>query len=263
MFWQAVHMHLCLKLNNMKYKIIVAYDGTNYQGWQQQKNKPTIAGTLEKTFLEIFKKNIKIFGASRTDANVHAHGQVATFHTDLQLSPTKIKAAWNNTLPESLEIKSVESVSANYNPHHHIVEKRYEYTFSLQRSSPFVARYQWHYRWPVNIEKLNNALSTFIGIHDFRSFCTGHDMKSTIRTIYTISVKKINDETFKIIFTGPGFLRYMIRRIVGACLEIASRPHLSIAHIKNIKDKKNPEHTLPCAPAKGLVLISITYETGF
>jgi len=72
-------MHLCLKLNNMKYKIIVAYDGTNYQGWQQQKNKPTIAGTLEKTFLEIFKKNIKIFGASRTDANVHAHGQVATF----------------------------------------------------------------------------------------------------------------------------------------------------------------------------------------
>ena len=243
----------------MKYKIIVAYDGTDYHGWQQQKNKPTIAGILEKTFLEIFKKKINLFGASRTDAGVHAQGQVATFQTDIELPTEKIKVAWNNNLPESLEIKKVEIVAGDYNPHHHIIEKQYEYMVTLCRPNPFGARYQWHYRWPVNMKILKEALSIFIGTHDFRSFCTGYDMNSTTRTITSIKLEPLDTETFKIIFKGPGFLRYMIRRIVGACLEIASRPHLTVDYLQQIKNKKNPEHTLPCAPAKGLVLISITY----
>ncbi|HBR70584.1 TPA: tRNA pseudouridine(38-40) synthase TruA [Candidatus Dependentiae bacterium] len=244
----------------MQYKIIVAYDGTNYQGWQKQTNGPTVAETLEKVFFKVFHKKISLFAASRTDAGVHAEGQVATFSTDLSITTETLKNAWNNRLPESILIKELASAPDNYNPHHHILEKTYEYTIALQRPSPFVARHQWFYRWPLNIKKLEEVLAIFIGTHDFRSFCTGDDMKDTIRTINSITLQKIDAVTYKIIFKGPGFLRYMIRRIVGASLEIASRPKLTIDYLKKIKDTCNPEHTLPCAPARGLLLKSITYK---
>lgn len=244
----------------MRYKIVIAYDGTNYQGWQEQTNKPTIAGTLQQIFFKVFKKRISLFAASRTDAGVHAQGQVATFTTDIPIKAKVLKNAWNNRLPESIAIREIVIVSDNYNPHHHIIEKTYEYTISLKRPSPFVARYQWFYRWPVDLEKLQDALNLFIGTHDFRSFCTGNDMKNTIRTINNISLQKIDETTYKIIFKGPGFLRYMVRRIVGACLEIASRPKLPLDYLQKIKEAKNPEHTLPCAPAKGLILIFILYQ---
>ena len=244
----------------MKYKIIVSYDGTDFQGWQTQINGPTVAGTLEKTFLSVFKKSIRLLGASRTDAGVHALGQTASFKVDLDINPQQLQTAWNNKLPKSIAILDVSHVNEDYNPHAYVKEKTYEYTFTTKRPLPFVARYQWFYPWPFEQDKLKKALQLFIGTHDFRSFCSGTDHKSTIRTIIDISLKQMDDTTYTITFKGPAFLRYMIRRITGACLEIASRSTLTISYLQSIKDALNPEHTLPSAPALGLVLKSITYN---
>ena len=218
----------------MKYKIIIAYDGTDYQGWQKQKDGSTIAGIMQKIFFKVFNEEISLFGASRTDAGVHANGQVATFKTSHLIPINKMLSAWNNKLPASIIIKSIETVSDTYNPHHHIIEKTYEYTFSLERPAPCVARYQWYYRWPINLAKLKEATKIFVGTHNFRSFCTGNDLKDTVRTITHISLRHIENQTYTITFKGPGFLRYMIRRIVGAFLEVASRPNLPISYLKKI-----------------------------
>jgi len=130
----------------------------------------------------------------------------------------------------------------------------------LKRPLPFVQRYQWYYRWPIDIQKLQDILFVFIGEHDFRSFCTGDDIKKTVRSINNIELNQIDNYTYRIIFRGHSFLRYMIRRITGAYLEIASRPKLTVDYLKEILAAKNPEHTLPCAPAKGLLLKEITYK---
>jgi len=243
-----------------RYKIIVAYDGTDYQGWQSQPSNRTIADVLEKTFFDVFEKKIFIFGASRTDAGVHALGQVATFKAKLPISTQQTHKAWSNRLPESISIISIEKVSPDYNPHHNIIEKTYEYTFSLKRPSPFAQRYQYYYRWPISIQKLQDALFLFLGKHDFRSFCANNNEKATTRTINTIKLAKLDENTYTITFKGPGFLHNMIRRITGACLKIATQPNLTTDTLIKTLNAKNPRNTLPCAPAKGLVLKKITYK---
>lgn len=243
-----------------KYKIIIAYDGTDYYGSQIQPGHITIIGTLQRSFEDIFGKEITIAGASRTDAGVHAIGQTAAFATDLAIEPEQLKHAWQNKLPESILIRSIQEAPLDWNPRHHVAQKTYYYHFFQERPLPFFARYGWYYRYPVNLEKLKEAFAMFVGTHDFRSFVTG-EYESTIRTIISIEVDYMpRFKAYRIIITGPGFLRYMIRRMVGACLEVASRDTLSINDLKIILDKKNPEHLLPTAPAKGLLLYKIIYK---
>lgn len=241
------------------YKLVIAYDGTDYQGWQVQDNGPTVAGTLQDVFFEVFGKKISLLGASRTDSGVHAQGQVAAFSTDLVLPAEQLLHAWHNRLPGDIAIKSLESVVEEFNPHHDVKQKEYVYRFCLQRPDPFSHRYTWHYRWAVDIAKLQEALSVLVGEHDFRSFCTGDDQATTVRTIDRIAVEQISPDCFAISFTGERFLRYMIRRITGACIEVASREHLSINDLRSVLQRRNPAHHLPCAPAQGLTLKHIIY----
>ncbi len=241
------------------YKIIVSYDGTDYQGWQEQDNGPTIVGTLQDRFCEVFGREITVLGASRTDAGVHAFGQVAIFKTDLLLDGAVMKRAWNNSLPAAVTVRELELVADDFNPHHGVLEKTYEYRFCLQRPLVYDHRYTWYYRWPVDIDKLRDVLQVFVGEHDFRSFCTGNDLKSTVRTVHSIDVIKNGEQSYKIIFKAPGFLRYMIRRMTGAALEVASRPFLTADATKVVLKACNPSHALPCAPALGLTLVNIEY----
>ena len=244
-----------------KYKIIIAYDGTDYYGWQIQASHITVAGTLEKSFQEVFGFPITIAGASRTDAGVHALGQTASFTTDLPLDPQKIIAAWQNILPESILIRSIGEVPLEWNPRHTVEQKTYYYHFFQERPLPFAARYGWYYRYPVDMQKLKEASAIFVGTHDFRSFCTGDEYESTVRTIDSIDIEYLSRfKAYRIIVKGPGFLRYMIRRIVGACLEVASRDTLNAVHLIEILNQKNPEQLLPTAPAKGLLLYKIVYK---
>ena len=178
--------------------------------------------------------------------------------------------AWQNSLPESILIASIEEVPLDWNPRHKVKQKTYHYHFFQSRPLPMAARYGYYYRYPVNLEKLKHALSVFIGTHDFRSFCTGDEYENTVRTIDEVAVEYLGpvewfDELttsglcakstarpepvegceqikiklgYRIIVKGPGFLRYMIRRIVGACLEVASRDTMSLDGLKKLWMKK-------------------------
>ncbi len=243
------------------YKMVVAYDGTQYHGWQRQPDVRTVVQTLEQHFKAVFHQEILISGASRTDAGVHALGQVASFALPTAIAPDRLQFAWNNALPADIMIMSLQIAADDFNPRHKVVCKTYHYLFFHERPLPFVQQYGWYYRRPVDLELLHQALQCFVGTHDFRSFCTGYDMQSTIRTINSIDIEF--DEIkhgYKIIVKGPGFLRYMIRRIVGAALAVASRDQFSCQDIVIALEKKDPAQILPNSPAKGLLLYKIEYE---
>jgi len=245
-----------------RYKIIVAYDGTDYCGWQKQKCVPSVAQRLEDTFDVVFDKKIAITGVSRTDAGVHALGQVASFRTDMNIDPQKMLFAWNNMLSPDIFIRSLESVGTDFNIHKNVKQKTYHYHFFTKRPLPFVQRYGWFYRYPVNMQKLEDVLQVFVGTHDFRSFCSGDERENTVRTIETIYLEHYRRyNVYRIVVKGQRFLKYMVRRIVGAAIEVASREHLSVSHLQNVLAEKDPEQTLPNAPAKGLMLYKVIYET--
>jgi len=244
-----------------KYKIIIAYDGTEYCGWQRQECVPSIAQCLEDRFAQVFGKKVALMGVSRTDGGVHAMGQVASFRLDLDIDTQKIMFAWNNVLPPDIVIRSIQEIGIDCNIHKNIESKTYYYHFFTKRPLPFVQRYGWFYRYPVDIEKLKNALKIFEGTHDFRSFCTGDERENTVRTIETIYLEYYaRYNGYRIVVKGPKFLRYMIRRIVGAAIEVAARKNFDISYLQEVLDEKDPEQILPNAPAKGLLLYKIKYQ---
>lgn len=246
-----------------RYKIIVAYDGTDYHGWQEQPGLPTVVGDLRDTFLSIFGTSASILGASRTDAGVHALGQVAVVMTDLNIDPQRMRFAWNNRLPSTINIRVLEAVDSDYSPFDYVAQKTYYYHFFLEKPLPHAARCGWYFRRPVDFDKLNQALQVFIGMHDFRSFITGDDCgDDTIRTVDSIQVVPVPTMGgYRIIVKGPKFLRHMIRRMSGAAIYVASRPDLSINYLREVLAEKNPEQVLPNAPAQGLLLYTILYDS--
>lgn len=243
------------------YKMVVAYDGTAYHGWQKQPEDITVVQVLEDTFKAVFKQKISISGASRTDAGVHAFGQVASFVLAMKIAPETLKFAWNNALPHDVLIRDIVIAADTFNPRHGVISKTYHYTFFHERPLPFVQQYGWYFSRPIDLDLLQQALQLFVGTHDFRSFCTGYDMHSTIRTIHSIHVEyDAVKQAHKIVVKGPGFLRYMIRRIVGACLAVASKEQFSCQDISVALAQKNPAQILPNSPAKGLLLYEIEYD---
>lgn len=243
------------------YKIIVAYDGTDYAGWQVQPTRLSVAQQLQNTFSEVFHRPLILRGVSRTDAGVHALGQVAVFKTDLNIDPQVMLHAWSARLPLTISIRNIDVVSPDFNPHAHIMEKIYHYHFFATRPLPFVQRYGWHIYRPVDLALLHDCLQTFVGTHDFRSFCTGDEHENTIRTIHRITLSWAPDyQAYRISVHGPKFLRYMIRRIVGASLYVACKTHLSPSILLKALDEKNPEQLFPTAPAKGLMLYQVIYH---
>jgi len=247
-----------------KYRIVVAYDGTDYFGWQAlNRQKPSIAQALQDSFFGVFGTKISIGGASRTDGGVHALGQVATFKTALAVPPSSLLRAWSNKLPTDILIRRLELINDAFSVYHNVVQKTYWYHFFLEKPLPIASRYGWHVRHTVDLLKLQECLSVFVGTHDFRSFCSGNDMKfGTIRTIDSATVHyNKRFKVYRIEIKGQKFLRYMIRRIVGACLEVASRDSLSINDLHTALAECNPEQILPKAPAHGLLLYKIQYKS--
>jgi tRNA pseudouridine38-40 synthase len=243
------------------YKMVVAYDGTAYHGWQRQPEDISVVQVLEESFKAVFKQKILISGASRTDAGVHALGQVASFALNMKIAPETLKFAWNNALPHDVLIQDISIASNNFNPRHGVLSKTYHYSFFTQRPLPFVQQYGWYFSRPVDLDVLHQALQIFVGTHDFRSFCTGYDMHSTIRTIHSIHLEYDQaKQAHRIVVKGPGFLRYMIRRIVGAALAVACKDQFSCQDIFIALEKKDPAQILPNSPAKGLLLYEIEYE---
>jgi tRNA pseudouridine38-40 synthase len=242
------------------FQAIIAYDGTNYHGWQTQPGLKTIQDTMAKAFRSAFGISVSLRAASRTDAGVHANGQVITLRAELgiNIAPTKIVAVWNHKLPLDITVKSMIEVAKDFNIHAHVIDKIYTYDFFIERPLPTYSRFGWYYGYKIDLSKLTLALKVFEGTHDFRSFCTGDEREDTVRTVISTKVTYIAArQAYRIEFRGHSFLKYMVRRMAGAALKIAAMPKLTIADLQAVLAQKNPEHTLMTAPAQGLVLQEI------
>lgn len=244
------------------YKITVAYDGTNYYGWQIQPSAITVAQVLQTTFTKTFNHPITLLGASRTDTGVHALGQIARVRTSLAINPDQILKAWNSSLPNDIRIRSLVPIDDNFNPCSNVFEKTYWYTLFLKPPLPFIARYGWLYPFMnrVDLEKFQDILQLYVGTHDFASFCKKDGERTTIRTINSISVKKISHwNMLQITIKGPSFLRFQIRRMIGYALDIAQQPKVPVNYIKTMLDNPNPQQTLVKADGSGLCLRKVIY----
>ena len=244
------------------YKLVIAYDGSDYYGWQDQPEKPSVAHALNKAFTHVFKSEMRILGASRTDAGVHALGQVAHVKTDLDITPDKLKWAWNNALPADIMIRSLELVDDSFNPFCGISHKTYYYHFFTERPLPFIQRYGYYYPYKLNYDCLRQALQFFVGRHDFASFRSSEDTReNTVRTIDSITLEYFaRYKMYRITIKGEKFLRHMIRRMVGASLYVARHSENSLDFLHKVMAARNPRHTLPNAPAQGLLLYKIMYK---
>ena len=241
------------------YKAIISYDGTDYQGWQSQMHGNTVQDVLTKTFKNTFFQPVLIAGASRTDAGVHAVGQVVSLQTPLNLASNRLEQILNENLPASIIIKNLEQCQDVFNPRANVLEKIYQYDFSLEKLTPFTARYCLFFNKKIDLEKFYSLPEIFIGQHDFRSFCTGNDHDSTIKTIDDIRIYRLDDR-FRIIFKSQSFLRYMIRRIVGGMLIVSASKKLDKIDLQMALDQKDPHQSLLTAPPQGLTLINIKYR---
>ena len=242
-----------------QYKVIVAYDGTGFAGWMKQKKQLSILQILEESFYQTFKKSIAMLGASKTDAGVHAIGQVATFSVDLSIDSKKMKWAWNNALPGAIVIRDLELLN-DFHPHHNIEYKIYHYDLFIARPLPFYARFGTFIAYKFDVRMLEAALRLFVGTHNFKAFYTGNDRIDTIRTIDSITITSIfKGNGYRINVKGKKFLRHMIRRMIGAALMV-SRDVLKPSDITYALKTGNIKYEMPTAPAQGLTLFRIKYK---
>lgn len=240
-------------------KLVTAYDGTNYHGSQIQNNGETIEGVLKKELSSLLQEEINLIGASRTDAGVHARGNVYVFDTESRIPPEKFAYALNARLPEDIRIQDSCEVPADFHPRHQDTVKTYEYRI-LNRKLPLPEyRLYAHFVYEdLNMDKMNEACKYFLGEHDFASFCAaGSQAESTVRTIYDLHVKKAGD-LLTISVTGNGFLYNMVRIIAGTLLKVGNGQILP-EEISGIIDGKDRKLAGPTAPAKGLTLVQIRY----
>ena len=240
--------------------MVVAYDGTNYCGWQIQPNGITIQGVLNKCLTELLGEKIEVMGASRTDAGVHALGNVCVFDTNTRIPGEKISFALNQSLPEDIRIQLSEEVEPDFHPRYTDSEKTYEYRI-LNRTFPVPTErlYSYFYHYKLDEKKMREATSFIIGRHDFASFCgSGAQVKSTIRTITSATVERDGD-IITIRISGTGFLYNMVRIIAGTLIEIGNGQYPP-ERMKSIVEACDRSAAGPTAPACGLTLIGIRYE---
>ena len=240
--------------------LIVAYDGTNYCGWQVQPNGITIQGELNRCLSELLGEEIETIGASRTDAGVHAMGNVAVFDTNTRIPGEKISYALNQRLPEDIRIQLSEEMPLDFHPRYCDSVKTYEYRILNRRFPvPTERLYSYFYHYKLDVEKMRAATSYLIGRHDFASFCgSGAQVKSTVRTIRSIEIERYED-MITIRISGEGFLYNMVRIIAGTLIEIGNGQYPP-ERMKKILDARDREYAGPTAPARGLTLLGIQFE---
>lgn len=246
------------------YRLTLAYDGTAYRGWQQQPHGPTIAGVLESGYKQAFGQTIDILGASRTDAGVHALGQVARFYSPLSVDTGRWLLAWNGALPQDIKIRSIERVADNYHPHRDVLHKIYYYHIFTRRPLPFLARYGYYYHRPIDQDKLRRAVACFEGQHNFWTFkVEGGAAQGDICCIQQARIEEFKRfGMIQISFGGDRFLYHMIRRMVGAALIVASNTGRATEEIIDALGAQTARNRFPTLPAQGLVLRRIVYRKG-
>lgn len=243
-----------------KFQLILSYDGTRYVGWQIQPNGVSIQGQLEECLSTLLKEKIRIIGAGRTDAGVHALAQGAHFVTESPLNPCQTLRSLNGMLPYDIRVLELNPVPDAFHAQYSALGKEYHYHLWLEPSvSPFLRLYRHHFPRPVDCDLLQEAANLFVGTFDFASFANlGSRVKSTVRTIYRIDVVR-QEGGLRLEFEGNGFLYKMIRNIVGTLLQIATGRG-KIGEIKTLLEAKNRRAAGTAAPARGLFLVKVLYS---
>ncbi len=243
----------------MRVKLVVAYDGTNYCGWQMQDNGITIEEVLNRELSELLKEDIKVIGASRTDSGVHALGNVAVFDTKTRIPAEKISFALNQRLPEDIRIQESCQVADDFHPRFCDTIKTYEYSIWNSRfPNPMVRLYSKFVYYNIDVEKMQRAADYLVGEHDFKSFCsTRTQVENTVRTVTEISFRREGNMIIMKI-CGTGFLYNMVRIIMGTLLKCGMGMY-EPEHVKEILEACDRAKAGPKAEACGLKLVGIEY----
>ena len=240
-------------------KLILEYDGTNYSGWQRQKNSITIQQKIEEAIFKLTKEKVELIGSSRTDSGVHAKGFVANFKTNSTIPGEKFREALTSKLPDDIVIIKSEEVDENFHSRYSSIGKTYCYTILNRRVPSAINRnYSYFYRGKLNVDAMKEACNHFIGKHDFKGFRSlGSSVKTSIRTITELYIES-KDDYINIYISADGFLYNMVRIIVGTLIFVGTGKinHLEIPEIIKSGDRKKAGK---CVPPTGLFLEKVFY----
>ncbi len=242
-----------------RYKCTVSYIGANYCGWQSQRKGNSIQEQIESALYKITKQKITIFAAGRTDAKVNAKGQVFHFDCDINMNPYNWKKAVNNFLPSDIRINKVEEVDEHFHARYCALSKRYDYRIHLGEYDVFTKDQAYQCPYSLDVEKMKIASKYFIGTHDFTSF-NANPLSLTpdqVRTIYSIDFV-MNQDELTISFFGRGFLRYMVRMMSAALIDVG-RGKMEPIQVHEMLEEKSKDVKRKNAPAEGLTLMEIAY----
>ncbi|HEY7679518.1 MAG TPA: tRNA pseudouridine(38-40) synthase TruA [Terriglobia bacterium] len=241
----------------------VAYDGTDFHGWQIQPQRPTIQGTLTETLRRITGESVQIHGSGRTDAGVHACAQAANVKLTSPIPCPNLLQVLNDHLPESIRILSVAEVPDDFHARRDARSKVYRYRIYREPiCPPWLARYVYSFPYPLKEEAMRKAAGAFVGTQDFRSFASSDERhegeQSTVRTIFSSTLERAGEE---LVYTveGNGFLHHMVRNMVGTLIE-AGRGNILADQLTTILAAKDRSAAGPTAPARGLHLVRVEYE---
>ena len=243
------------------YKLTIEYDGTNYHGWQIQANDTTIQETIETALSTMTREKIRLSGSGRTDAGVHALGQAANSKTDSRIPADAFFAGLNSLLPDDIVITACEAVDDNFHARFSAKIKTYQYRIFNRRVPIAVGRqYAWHIRKGLDISAMQEAAAHIIGIHDFKSFeGAGSPRAHTTRTVINAEFAETNNGYLVFEITANGFLRYMVRNLVGTLADVGLLK-TSPEKFKQILEAKNRDLAGATAPPQGLFLVEVSYE---
>ena len=241
----------------MRYFMKFSYNGSKFNGYQKQVDKRTVQGDLEITLSKIFNSDIRVVASGRTDAGVHAYNQCLHFDSSKVFDFEKLRYSLNSLL-NNIYIKEIYSVSSSFHARYDVISKEYVYKINIGEFDPIMEEYIYQYNKNLDIEKMKEAIKFFIGEHDFRSFTSLDYEKNCNRIIYSANIS-LNDNIISIDFVGNGFLKYMVRNMVGLLIEIGSSKR-DVDCVKKILDLKDRKEAGICAPACGLYLVNVNYS---
>jgi len=243
----------------MNYRITLAYDGTDYCGWQIQLGQPTIQGLLNAALEKLEGSPVTTFAAGRTDAGVHAEEQIVSFRMAKEWNGANLRKALNGNLPPDIRVLEASVVVNDFHARFDARSKTYRYRiFVAEIMNPFWVRYAWHYPYQLNFEKLAEDARALVGTHDFTAFTVaGCETKTRVRTVTDVRTEREAD-LLTLYFSGEGFLRYQVRTMVGALVE-ANRGRLKAGSIAELIERRDRALIGAPAPAQGLTLLKVEY----
>jgi len=243
------------------FKIIIEYDGTEFSGWQKQKNETTVQGEIEKALSLMLNQEIRIFGSGRTDAGVHAFGQVANFHADTGIVAQDLKKGVNSLIKQPIVIRECTIVNDNFHARYSAISKEYHYVILNRKDPCAIGRlYQWYIRNPLDIKMMRQCCRTITGRFDFKSFeNTGSPRSSSVRNIFFADINPLDNNRFVFKICANGFLKYMVRNLMGT-LVLVGLNKITVDEFEKIFKAKDRTKAGATAPAHGLFLQKVNYS---